>query len=151
MGTVEEFEEKMEVTGGFNRMRLSTEKGLWPPYLHPFRSRYTGREPFKFINSGLYYSTSSMFIGVMNEFPVQYETDDQFWMNIGLVVEKSEYNELGVSAILDCSQSIFNSHSFIEEGEYTYHSDTKRIEIMGNFPIFVHKMVGLSMRNLIKC
>jgi hypothetical protein len=39
---------------------------------------------------------------------------------------------------LDTRQNIFNSHSFIAEGEYTYDHNTKRIEIMGNKPIFVH-------------
>lgn len=140
LGTPEEFENKMEVTGGFERIRLSTEKGLWPPYLQPFKSRYTGREPFKFVNSGLYYSTATMFIGIVDDYPVQYETDDQFWMNMVWLLRNPAYNELGISAILDCSQSIFNSHSFIADEEYIY--ENGRVKIMGNTPCFVHSNGG---------
>lgn len=129
MGTVEEFERKFPAE---INMLVSTEKGLWPPVLHPFRKYYSDyQHGFNFPNSGLYYAESWYFKYLMEEYPPSYETDDQYWMNICSFLENSiERDEL---------QSIFNSHSFIREGEYTYHSDAKRIEIMGNLPIFVHK------------
>lgn len=36
----------------------------------------------------------------------------------------------------DYEQMFFNSHSFIDEGEYGY--DNGRIQILGNEPVFVH-------------
>jgi len=135
-GTPEEFEKKLESSGGSDRMRLSCEKGLWPPILEPFRSAYSKQGEFNFVNSGLYYSTSELFMKIMDRYKPQYETDDQFWMNMIWLLLNSGYNALGASAILDKQQLVFNSHSFISEGEYTYNNG--RVQIMGNEPIFVH-------------
>lgn len=130
LGTPEEFESKLPN----DDMLLSAEKGLWPPPLHPFKSKYFQHEHgFNYINSGLYYSKSSAFITLIEEFRPFYEIDDQMWLNLAWMLTDN------VVMGIDCKQRLFNSHSFIADGEYIYHHDTKRIEIMGNFPIFVHK------------
>lgn len=135
-GTPEEFEKKLASSGGSDRMRLSCEKGLWPPILHPFRVKYTEEGDFNYVNSGLYYSESGLFKSALETYPPYYEIDDQYWFNMFWLLDNPGYNSLGASAILDKQQKVFNSHSFISEGEYTY--DSGRVQIMGNEPIFVH-------------
>ena len=129
LGTPEEFESKLPS----QNVLLSAEKGLWPPSLIPFRKMYFQHEHgFNYINSGLYYSPSQTFIELIEGFPPFYEIDDQMWLNLVWLLNDWVLMEL------DTRQNIFNSHSFIAEGEYTYDHNTKRIEIMGNKPIFVH-------------
>src|ERR1700743_1094502 len=81
-GTEEEFEDKVSSWGN-QKMILSTEKGLWPPILHPFRDCYPKFDRgFNFINSGCYYAESKYFIELMDAYPVTYDYDDQLWLNL---------------------------------------------------------------------
>lgn len=126
-GTPEEFIKKNDAP---TSIFLSAEKGLWPPILHPFSNRYSKKEHgFNYINSGLYYSPVENFFSIFEGNAPSYETDDQYWMNMVYL-----FGQYGM--ILDRPQVLFNSHSFISEGEYTYNNG--RVQIMGNEPIFVH-------------
>lgn len=125
-GSPEEFEGKFPV--GID-MLVSAEKGLWPPTLHPFIGRYsTYKHGFNYPNSGLYYAESWMFKLIFETYPPFKEIDDQYWLNICSLFEKR--------IECDFEQKLFNSHSFIAEGEYTY--ENGRVQIMGNEPVFVH-------------
>lgn len=141
LGNEEEFRKKVStnITGAL----ISSEKGLWPPILHPFERLYCHHpQPCKFIypNSGLYYMKSSVFKHWFEYFPPSYEIDDQFWLSMCYLQYKTEWgaNEVG----LNFAQHVFNSHSFIDEGEYFY--DEKRIYVNDmekswvHAPIFVH-------------
>lgn len=132
LGTPREFAEKIyEYSLGEWFFFASAEKGLWPPILTPFRSKYVQFEHgFNYINSGLYAAKSEYFKWLYEKYAPFYEIDDQYWLNICYLLERN--------IPMNYSQNIFNSHSFIAEGEYTYHYDKKRIEIMGNQPIFLH-------------
>ena len=126
LGTEEEFEEKFpqEID-----MIVSAERGLWPPILHPFKSRYASENNgYNYPNSGLYYSESWYFNYLFEKYPPFNEIDDQYWLNICHLLE----NRIEI----DYSQKLFNSHSFISDGEYTY--ENNRVQIMGNQPIFIH-------------
>lgn len=127
LGTPDEFKSKLDG----NTILLSAEKGLWPPTLHPFKCKYANTiGGFNFINSGLYYSTTEEFIYLFERYPPFYEIDDQYWLNMAYLMEEA-------SAIqIDYVQSIFNCHSFIADGEYTY--ENNRVQILGNEPIFIH-------------
>lgn len=135
LGTPEEFESKIPNQNMF----LSAEKGLWPPILIPFKEQYSIYEQdkgFNYPNSGLYYAKSKFFIEMYEKYPPFYEIDDQYWMNMVYLFQNFDEDDY---LVCDNSQSVFNSHSFIADGEYIYHYDIKRIEIMGNMPIFAHK------------
>lgn len=142
LGTPDEFENKIYHLYSYGLI-LSTERGLWPPILHPFKNKYGYAHPsyngFLYPNSGLYFCKSDDFKHMIETYPPFNEIDDQYWMNMVYLFEQEAGDNANVSIGLDHFQSIFNSHSFIANGEYTYHQDTKRIEIMGNFPIFVHQ------------
>ncbi len=58
-----------------------------------------------------------------------YESDDQLYMTERFLFD-------GENIVLDTHQILFNSHSFIDEGEYTYGDG--RIGVNGNTPIFIH-------------
>lgn len=129
MGTEQELIEK--IGWWHDKVILSCEKGLWPPQLHAFRSKYReSGSPFNFINSGVYISSRENFLSLMNDFPVNYDHDDQLWLNICYLLEPERF-------VADFNQVAFNSHSFIADGEYTYNNG--RVQIMGNEPVFVHK------------
>lgn len=136
MGTEEEFEEKAKLT--MYKIVCSAEKGLWPPILEPYRSLYvTPYTDFKFVNSGCYYAPRERFMELIEKFQPEYETDDQFWFNIQFLFSQYGKPDFFYSMWLDGKQELFNSHSFIAEGEYTYNNG--RVQIMGNEPVFVHK------------
>lgn len=142
LGTPEEFKSKLDG----NTMLLSAEKNLWPPSLIPFKCKYANTEAgFSYINSGLYYSTTEEFFYLFEKYPPFYEIDDQLWFNLAYLMEEASPIQL------DYCQSIFNSHSFISEGEYTY--ENNRVQIMGNEPCFIHfngKTVDEKFNELIK-
>lgn len=132
LGSPREFSEKIRVN---ERMLLSAERGLWPPTLHPFRSEYADKpHRFNYPNSGLYFAQSWYFINFFEKYTPFYEIDDQYWMNIVYLLDSnSERPDIAV----DFDQVVFNSHSFIDDGEYGYLNG--RLQILGNNPIFSHK------------
>lgn len=125
LATPEEFESKIVHK---DKLNTSAEKGLWPPILQPFRSLYTQSNfGFDYPNSGCYYAPSSEFIRLFEKYPPFYEIDDQFWMNMLYL-----NNEI----CLDASQYLFNSHSFIADGEYQYIDG--RVLMKTGTPCFIH-------------
>jgi hypothetical protein len=125
-GTPEEFERKFPAE---INMLVSAERGLWPPILHPFRIKHANfNHRFNYPNSGLYFSESWYFKWLIEQYPPFYEIDDQYWLNTCFLLEHG----------IECEfeQRVFNSHSFVDEGEYTYNNG--RVQIMGNEPVFVH-------------
>jgi len=142
----DEFESKLWIT---DQMVVSCEKNLWPPSMIPFRNEYADfGHGFNFPNSGLYYAKSEIFIQLFEYYPPFYEIDDQLWLNICFLLQGNEKHQ---KIRPDYGQSIFNSHSFIAAGEYTY--DNNRVQIFGNEPCFIHlngKTVDEKFNELIK-
>lgn len=130
LGGPEEFKEKVyNMPTRAMDILFSAEKALWPPILNPFKKRYPPCENGNsYINSGLYYASSSMFITLMDRFPPSCETDDQYWANMLYL--------MGFAVNIDYNQNVFNSYSFIQDGEYTYNNG--RVQVNGNEPIFIH-------------
>lgn len=123
-GTPDEFERKRTPGQTFV---CSAERGCWPnPDLEGFyRKKEHG---FNYLNSGLYYATTKSFTWYMETSKPNYHSDDQLWLTDRFL----NNNDIQ----LDTEQCVFNSHSFIREGEYTYNNG--RVQILGNEPIFVH-------------
>ncbi len=123
-GSEHEFEKKRTPGQIF---LCSAEKGCWPnPELESFYKKT--KHGFSYLNSGLYYATRKAFAWYMVTNPPSYHIDDQAWLTDRFL------NNSDIQ--LDTDQVLFNSHSFIDEGEYTYNNG--RVQIMGNEPIFVH-------------
>ena len=128
----DEFGRKVRVT---DTMILSTERGLWPPTLIPFRSKYSEFEHgFNYINSGLYYSRAQEFIELYEKYTPFYEIDDQIWLNLCfLFLDERNYNIRP-----DYNQEIFNSHSFIRDQEYEYENGRSYNTITKSSGVFLH-------------
>lgn len=145
LGGDTEFKDKL---WGGDIMVVSCEKGLWPPSVKPFRNDYADFEHgFNFPNSGLYYAKSHVFIELFEYYPPFYEIDDQFWMNVCFLLQPKLFGNIR----LDYAQSLFNSHSFIGEGEYGY--ENNRVQINGEAPLWIHfngKTVDEKFNELIK-
>lgn len=129
-GSEEELNDKINQ---YTNLLLSTERGLWPPILQPFKEVYFEFEHgFNYINSGLYYAKSKYFLELLTKYPPSYEIDDQYFMNMIWILEHEQgYIDL------NSEQTIFNSHSHILESDYGYVEG--RIQVLGNSPVFVHK------------
>lgn len=127
LGTPDEFANKV----GDAKMIVSAERGLWPPILQPFKSKYPlFLHGFNYINSGCYCAKSAYFISLCEKYMPFYEIDDQYWMNMYWLLDRDAFK-------VDYYQAIFNSHSHMTEGEYGY--DNGRVQILGNQSVFVHK------------
>lgn len=129
LGTPEEFESKLEDHG---KMLVSGERGLWPGNMEQYRKYYEPitKAGYDFVNSGLYYSPADVFIKMMERDMPKYESDDQEWLGMNFLFNDSHVINM------DRGQKIFNSHSFIREGEYDY--ENNRVQVNGNEPIFIH-------------
>lgn len=129
LGNMDEFLMKKYIYFKRAKAIFSSEKGCWPDgSLQPLYPET--KSLFKYLNSGLYYFDALFFKRIVEANPISYDMDDQLYF--------SKIFLTGDIINLDYFQTLFNSHSFIAEGEYTYLSDEKRIEIMGNRAVFVH-------------
>jgi len=132
LGTEEEFKMKMQANGFSDcEMLCSAERGLWPGVLEPKRPLYPKHSHrFDYLNSGLYYVKTKTFNHFLTAWMPEYSDDDQLYLSEWFLHSTKPKIEL------DNNQAIFNSHSFIDYGEYGY--ENNRIQILGNEPIFVH-------------
>ena len=67
---------------------------------------------------------------LVDGYNIPYDYDDQYFFT-GL------YLSYTFPMVLDFGQLLFNSHSFIREGEYGY--ENGRVQILGNQSVFSHK------------
>lgn len=127
LGTPDEFDLKLPANDGFV---FNAERGLWPPNMEQYRELFgITNGGFNFINSGVYYAERNAFISLIESNPIEYHSDDQqYFIEI--------YANKFYGVILDVNQRVFNCHSFIRDGEYTYNNG--RVQIMDSEPIFIH-------------
>lgn len=123
----DEFEEKII---GQPDMIFNAERGCWPAPVQHFEYLYSKfSHGFNYLNSGVYYCASKLFIEIFERCPVNYETDDQWWASMVFLFGRWHIT-------IDREQKVFNCHSFIRDGDYTYNNN--RVQILGNEPIFIH-------------
>lgn len=130
LGTIEEALGKIETNYGLDNIVISAEKNCWPmpslsPYYHDLHEI-----GFNYVNSGVYYAPKDKYLKLMDMQTPEYSDDDQLYMTNHYL-----FNELS-GIRLDCSQSVFNSHSFISDGEYGY--ENGRIQINNEQPVIIH-------------
>lgn len=131
LGGEVEFRDKMQSFGDAS-MIVSAERGLWPPTMEKYRELYTKHHHrFNYANSGSYYAKSENFLALMENDMPEFHSDDQAWINLQYINQPLFFN-----IKLDNDQKLFNSHSFIEDGEYGY--ENNRVQINGNEPVFIH-------------
>lgn len=125
LGTMEEALSKLDV----NNITVSSERGCWPqPDLEKYyQERFDHR--YNYLNSGLYFAPREKFLKLFEVDPPEYASDDQLWLTNKFLFEDHDI-------ILDNDQKVFNSHSFIDEGEYGY--ENGRLQINGNEPVLIH-------------
>lgn len=134
LGNPEEFEDKI-VSLGHRSMVCSTEKNCWP--VPDLAKQYPDTSsPFKYLNSGLYYSPRKLFLKMMEDVPPKLEDDDQLYLTQRYLSGYTDETNNHYGIKLDYFQNLFNSHSFIEPEEYDYVGN--RLQVLGNQPVFVH-------------
>lgn len=139
LGALQEAYEKLEATYGTDKMVCSAERGCWPVpfweihYPEKFDHRYN------YLNSGLYYSPSELFINLIESYMPAYEDDDQQFLTKVFLFDNLD------RIVLDNNCEVFQSYSFIEEGDYKYVLDpnprlSPRLNNLktGTFPTIVH-------------
>lgn len=129
LGTQNEFEEKLGEWS--DKIVLSAEKNCWP---QPDLERWyepIDKEKWSFVNSGLYYSPTDKFIELMDRHMPEPSADDQLYMTTMFLFESNDM-------ILDRECKLFQSYSFIKEGEFSYSNGRLHNEITNESAIWVH-------------
>lgn len=113
-----------------SKITFSGEKNCWPDsdlekYYEPIK-----QGGFNYLNSGLYFAPKELFLNLFYIDAPEYSSDDQLWATHHYL-----FNEKS-NIVLDTEQKVFNSHSFIADGEYGY--ENGRIQINGNQPCLIH-------------
>jgi hypothetical protein len=110
---------------------VSCEKACWP--VAELAAAYPSRDvgEWKYINSGLYCSTSDSFIKLFESSPPIYEDDDQEWFTRSYL--RNDYY-----IIRDFNCILFQSYSHIADDDFDY-KDGRLINLKtGTAPIFIH-------------
>lgn len=127
LGTMEEALSKLDL----NKITVSAERGCWPDgdlekyYPTRFEHRYN------YLNSGLYFAPREKFLKLFEYNMPEYATDDQLWFTRLFLFED-------LDIVLDNNCEVFQSYSFVEEGDYEYSEDGVFNAKTGTWPILFH-------------
>lgn len=129
LGTPDEFEAKLP---NKDVLLFNSERGCWPPPVQEFEHLF---KPFEhgvnFLNSGVYYSPSKLFLKIFESAPPLYKSDDQWWASMLYLFGQHDIE-------LDNNCDVFQCYSFIEDGDYAY-GDTRLLnKKTDTLPIFIH-------------
>jgi hypothetical protein len=115
-----------------NKMLVSCEKACWPD--SSLSKQYTHSDSeWKYVNSGLYYAPSDIFIKVFESSRPEYHDDDQLWLSKRYLDDKTN-----CKVSLDDCCSLFQSYSHIADNDFAYR-DGLLINLKTNTaPIFIH-------------
>lgn len=95
-----------------DKLVASSERGCWPDaYIEPMYDKF--EHGFNYVNSGVYYSPSNLFIELMEANMPEYAYDDQRWLTAAYFANRDK-------VVMDNNCEVFQSHSFIREGDYKY-------------------------------
>lgn len=129
LGSPEEFEGKLP---NKDCILFNSERGCWPPPVQEFEHLYKKFDHgFSFLNSGVYYAPSKLFIEVFEAAPPQYKSDDQWWASMLYLFGRH-------NILLDSNCDVFQCYSFIQDGDYSY-GDTRILNNKtGTMPLWFH-------------
>lgn len=130
LGTEEELIKKYDVINGF--MLISAERGCYPDAELRNHKRYNETHAgWDFVNSGTYLSPIDEYMLMFEENTPDYSDDDQRWLTARYLSDK-------YATRLDKNYGIFQCHSFIREGDYTYTNRRVQNLLTGQEPIIIH-------------
>jgi hypothetical protein len=114
LGTLQEAYEKLEANYGTDKLVASAERGCWPR--QDWEKNYVDRfdHRFNYLNSGLYYSPSELFINLVESYMPAYEDDDQKYLTEIFLFDNLD------RVVLDNNCEVFQSYSFIDPDDYAY-------------------------------
>jgi hypothetical protein len=131
IGSPGEFNSELEFYYIRSSIIVSCEKACWP--VAELAAAYPSEDvgEWKYINSGLYCSTSDSFIKLFESSPPSYEDDDQEWFTRSYL--RNDYH-----IIRDFNCILFQSYSHIADDDFDY-KDGRLINLKtGTAPIFIH-------------
>lgn len=138
LSTPQEVEEKIQDR---SKMLISVEAGCWPD--SSLADKYPKTEhKCKYINSGSYYTPSKLFMDMFEANPPIYTDDDQLYLSLEWLNNPS-------IGLLDYDCKIFQSYSFIGEGEFGYNNGRLQNLKTGSQPIFIHGNGKTCMKNVL--
>jgi hypothetical protein len=154
LGTPEEFLSKLKSK---HNIIFNAERGCWPPPVQQFQYMYKEQVGgFNFLNSGVYFAPSKLYMEIFEYNPPQYSIDDQWlWSMIYL------FGRWPVE--LDSNCDIFQCYSFFEgnddNNDYNYCAHMTNQNTLRNalhnkktdtFPIFIHANGGGGMQKVLE-
>jgi hypothetical protein len=146
LGPPVEFERNLEHP---DKMLVSAERGCWPPTMQQYASYYEPLEAhgWNYVNSGLYYTPTSIFMAMMERNMPKYESDDQEWLAMNFLFN----DEAEIRMDRNCN--VFQSYSFVQDDDYIYREGVLVNAKTCTTPCFVHGNGRTNMEkvyNLIK-
>jgi hypothetical protein len=111
-----------------NQILFSAEKACWPDAGAPYPP---STNTWRYLNSGVYCGPVKKFLELISHCPINFADDDQrYFTNIFLKSGKIH---------LDTGCSLFQSYSFVDEGEYSI-EDINQLKNnkTGSYPAIVH-------------
>jgi len=114
-----------------SKMLVSCEKACWPDSsLADKYSEYWSE--WKYVNSGLYYAPSDIFIKVFESSPPEYHEDDQLWLTNRFLNQSEDDIKTDTHCML------FQSYSHIADDDFGY--ENNRLQNLKTLtqPIFIH-------------
>lgn len=132
LGTMEEALDKLEANYGLDKMVCSSERGCWPlpDYNQYYKNQFEHR--YNFLNSGLYYTPKDVYLKLIETKIPEFSDDDQLYLT-----EHFLFNE-NSNIVLDNGCDIFQSYSFIEEGDYSYYLNRITNLKTETSPVIIH-------------
>jgi hypothetical protein len=131
IGSPGEFNSELEFYYIRSSIIVSCEKACWP--VAELAAAYPSEDvgEWKYINSGLYCSTSDSFIKLFESSPPSYEDDDQEWFTRSYL--RNDYH-----IIRDFNCILFQSYSHIADDDFGY--ENNRLQNLKTLtqPIFIH-------------
>lgn len=136
LGTPDEFESKLNDK---DKMLFNAERNVWPPPVKEFEHLYkTYEHGFNFLNSGVYYSPSKLFIDIMESAMPEFKSDDQWYFSMQYL-----FGRWGIE--LDNNCEVFQCYSFFKEDDFGYGNHRLDTLKTGTEPIFIHANGGGGM------
>jgi len=121
-----------EMLAPFNdKFIVSCEKACWPE--SSLADKYPkSKSEWKYVNSGTYYSPSSLFIKIFESSPPEYHNDDQLWLTNKFLSQPEDDIQLDTQCYL------FQCYSHIHDDDFSYENNKLYNLKTKTFPIFAH-------------
>jgi len=128
LSTMEEAMSKLNT----NVITFSGEKNCWPDKAMEAYYDTPGKTEWCFLNSGLYFAPSELFISLFDYNMPTLDSDDQLWATTQLIFNPNS------KIVLDVNCKVFQSYSFISNDDFGYENNRLQNLKTGEQPVFAH-------------